>query len=474
VRAELGPAAADVLLLLAGFGILNAIGFLRGSPGDLFGAIGLAFLAGVAFVMPLAIALLTIGLAFRLQLFVALSLATAAAGLLARRDWIGALRLALRSRRGPLSALRSASPLTRLGGFTLTAFAIYAFFGMTAAAVRPLSDWDAWSLWSRKAEELFFSGSLPVEFFASPAYGFMHPDYPLLVPVFESIQYRAMGTIDTQAIHAQFWLLLVTFVWAIAYVGARRGTLGHWVPVLMAVSIAPAVYSQLLTAYADMPMALFLALGVLLLGEWTSARDGRMLALSVLFLVASANTKNEGLMGAVVALTVAAVFTAVGRRGRDLRLLGLGAAAFVAGILPWRAWLAAEGIRGDIPIVNGFNPAYLAGRADRVWPSAKSLYLQLIDQGYWLYVIPAGAALVLVCLLVQRRRRIAAFYLATGLAAFAGLLWADWASPSEPLPFFLATSSFRVVSVLAAIAVAALLQLAAPLSEPAVSGAEHD
>src|SRR5207237_2845630 len=190
---------------------------------------------------------------------------------------------------------------TWIATVTIAGFGAYAVVGTLDAGVQPLNAWDAWSIWTRKAEVLFFSGSLPTDFFASSAYAFMHPDYPILLPVFEAVQFRAMGTIDTQAIHVQFWLLLVAFVWAILYLGLRRGTLLEWLPLALTVSIAPAAYGQLFTAYADIPMALLLALGVLLLGEWLLMRDGRMLALSVLFLVGSANTKNEGLMAAVVA-----------------------------------------------------------------------------------------------------------------------------------------------------------------------------
>jgi hypothetical protein len=249
-------------------------------------------------------------------------------------------------------------------------------------------------------------------------------------------------------------------VWAILYLGLRRGTIFEWLPLAMAVSIVPAVYGQLFTAYADIPMALLLALGVLLLGEWLTTRDRRMLALSVVFLVGSANTKNEGLMAAVVALAVAAALTAVGPRRADLKPLGVAAVALVAGILPWRVWIAAQGIHGDIRLRSGFSPSYLADHADRIWPSVLSLYGQLIDETSWLYVVPVGAALALVCLSIRPRRSLAAFYVATGLLAFASLVWIYWISPTVPLDFFLATSAYRVVSVVAAIAFAALLQFA--------------
>jgi len=462
MRVNFGPVAADALFVLAGFGVLNAIGILRSSLWEAFAAIGLAFLAGVSFVGTSAIALLTIGVPLRLPTFIALSLATAVLGLLARREWVGMFHL----RRPPIRELRSALQRTSLQAViatvTLVGFAVYAVVVSYFARVRGLIEWDSWSIWARKGEMLFYTGSLPKDFFASSAYVFMHADYPLLIPVFESIHFRAMGTTDTQAIHWQFWLLLVGFVWALLYLGHRRGTFFVWLPIVVAVSIAPSVSSQLLTAYADIPAALFLALGVLLLGEWLAARDGRMLALAVLMLVGSANTKNEGLMAAAVALVVAGVVTALGHRRSDLRPLGLGALGFAAGILPWRIWLAAEGIHSDVPVLNGLNPWYLADRTDRVWPSVKSLYLQLTYEAGWLYVIPAAAALCLVCLFAARRRALAVFYLATGVIAFWALVWVYWITKTAPLDFYLATSAYRVIAIPAAISFAALLQLASP------------
>lgn len=474
MRVDLGPAGVDLLFVLAGLGVLNAIGFLRSSVTDVFAAIGLAFLAGICFVMTLAIALLTIGISFRLPLFVALALATAAAGLLARRDWLRIFRVRPALPR-PSTVIRQGSLQSRVALVTIAGFAVYALIGTLDARVQPLNAWDAWSIWTRKAEVLFFTGSLPTDFFASPAYAFMHPDYPILLPVFESVHFRAMGAIDTQAIHIQFWLLLVAFVWSILYLGMRRGTFVQWLPLALAVSIVPSVYGQLFTAYADIPMALLLALGVLLLGEWLVTHDGRMLALSVLFLVGSANTKNEGLMAAVVALVVAAVVTALGPGRARLKPLGIAAAAFLAGIFPWRAWISAEGIHGDIRLRRGLDPSYLVDHAGRVWPSVESLYAQLIDATSWLYIVPFGAAIAIVCLFVRQRRSLAAFYLATGLLAFAALVWIYWISPTVPLDFFLATSSYRVVSVVTAIAFATLLQVAPPLRDqpPAdTSGAE--
>jgi hypothetical protein len=460
MRADIGPVAADALFLLAGYGVLNAIGFLRLSATDWLAAVGLSFLAGVSWVALVAIALLTVGIPLTLTTFVAVSVLSGVVGLSLRRGWLGMgrTRPALGDWR---RRIRSLPWHAWVAGVTLAALAAYAVSGGFLARVRPLRDWDAWSIWSRKAEMLFHTGHLSTDFFASSAYTFMHPDYPLLVPVFESIEYRAMGAVDTRAIHLQFWLLLMAFVLAIIYLGFRRGTLFEWLPLAVVVAITPSVVSQIFTAYADIPTALFLAVGVLLLGEWLSRRDPKNLAVSVLFLAGAASTKNEGLVAAVIVLAVAAVVSLATAGRRDLRPLLIAFAAFLAAILPWRLWLSAHGIHGDISPRKGLEPSYLSHRSGRIWPSVESLYDQ-VARGGWLYVVPIAASIALVCLLIRGRRSIAAFYLASGVLAFAALVWVYWTSPTAPIGAFLSSSAYRVVEILAALSFAAILQLPIP------------
>jgi len=462
VRANAGPIGADILFTLAGYGVLNAIGFIRASVSDWVAAVGLSFLAGVSWVTTITITLLTVGVPLRLPAFVAVSLVTAVAGLAARREWLAMSWPRRVAFGGIRSRVRGLPWQAWIAVPTLVAFAVFAVSGAYMARVRPLTEWDSWSIWSRKAEMLFYTGNLTKDFFAAHVYAFMHPDYPILIPVFESIEYRAMGTIDTRAIHLQFWLLLIAFTLAIIYLGFRRGTLFEWLPLGVLAAIVPAVNTQMLTAYADIPLALFLALGVLLLGEWLTTRDNRTLCVSTLMLIGAANTKNEGLLAAAIVFVVAGIVTLLGARRGEVRQLVFAAAAFVVAILPWRIWLSVEGIHGDISLTKGFDVSYLSGRADRVWPSVKGLYAQLTDQGNWLYVVPLAGALALVCLLIRGRRSLAAFYLASGALAFAALVWVYWISPTAPIDFYLATSAYRVVAVIAAVSFAALLQLSEP------------
>jgi hypothetical protein len=458
MRLELGPVVANLLLLAAGFGIVNAIGVLAPTLRGLLAVTGLAYLAGVSLVMIVGIALLTVGVAFTLPAFTAVALLIAVLGLAARRNWLGQLR-ASRWRK-PALRRPSLSVYGWIPLITLTVAGATSVVVFRAVGFRPLGEWDGWSIWTRKAEALFYFGNLSTDFFASHAYTFMHADYPILLPVFESIQFRAMGTIDTQSIHAELWLLLVAFVWALAFVAARDRPPLYWAP-LVVILLIGGVSGQLLTAYGDIPMAIFFGLGVVLLGYWLESAKPQDLGLATLFLAAAANTKNEGLIGGAIALVVAAVLVAVRRQRPAMWMIGAAIFGFVLAVLPWRLWIADHGITSDVPVAKSFHPGYLADRTDRIWPSVKALYAQILDQSAWSYIVPLGLAITVLALAVPLRRRIAVFYLATGFAFFLSLVWVYWITGVE-LSFYLATSAYRVVAGLVAIALAAVVQIGVP------------
>jgi hypothetical protein len=462
MRTELGPAAADILLLLAGFGVLNATGLIRPTLREFVAATGLAFLTGLSVVMLIGIIFLCLGSSFRLPIFVIVSLGVAIAGLLARRDWLRSVRRpALRPK--PLGAeFRRGSLQVKLAIAALIGFAIYAAYGFAAAGVKPMTEWDAWSLWARKGAAIFYYGSLPMEMFTRSVYVFQHPDYPLLLPLFESVQFRAMGGLNTWAVHAQFWLLLVTFVWALVYLGLRRGAFSTWTPIAVAVGVAPGVYGQLMTAYADLPLALLLALGVLLLAEWLRTGEGSVLVIAILFLAAAANTKNEGLVASAVTLAVAGGIFVFTRRWSRLRIFSLGVLGYLVGVLPWRIWVSAHGVYHDVPLLKGVTPSYLADRLDRVWPSVQSMYAQLIDQTSWVYIVPLATALAIASFVSGRRREQAVFFFATAVVFFAAVIWTLWVAAVDPLATLLSQSSYRIVASIAAISLAAVLELSAP------------
>jgi hypothetical protein len=465
--ADLAALAMTAVVLTAGFGILAAVGQLPTTLWRGVCAAGLAYCAGLAATLMICVALLCAGMAIHAVTFVVVCLALGAAGITTDAVRGGRKPHVLSRSRGPRTAWRT-DDLRRVWpglavGIVLTIFVV---LGYRLAEVTPLAGWDSWSIWARKAILLFDFGHLPTGIFTSPAYTFMHPDYPLLVPMLESVWFRFVSGPDTQSLHIQFWLLFVASLSATAYIASRMCRPAIWAPLVGFIAIIPAVFGQLSSEYADIPMCLFLLLGVLLLGTWLRERRGHQLVLAILFLAAAASTKNEGLTAAVSVLVAAGAVAALQHRplgrSRDLRLLSLGSVAFLTAIAPWRVWLAIHHISGDMPIGKGLDPRYVIGRASRIPPTLTALYDQVTTQGAWHYVLPLAIALVIASI-VRGARWPAAFYGLAGVLTFLSLIWA-YTINENGIQWYLATSASRTVDGVMFVAIAALLGLTGDLA----------
>lgn len=478
MRASLGPIAINLLFLFAGAGICVAAGAVAAAGRSWIAAAGLSYMAGVAATNLVLIALLVLGVPFTLETVVVTSAALGAGGF----GYARYRRLPVFARPREARRLRrrlTEAPLdSSIVAVFVLVFLIYGTVGLLTSVVTPLDQWDGWSLWTRKALLLTHFDEIPLasvssakasEFFGSGAYEFMHPDYPLIVPVLEAGFFRAAGEINTQAVHVQLWLLLVGFAWACAGIMSRTARPIVWAPVVLAAIQLSGTRDQLLTGYADVPMGIFLGLGVLLLGGWIRERERWQLVLAALMLGAAANVKNEGLMASVCVLAVATGVPLARRSWRDaISLLGVWA-GLIAAVAPWRVWLAVHDISGDFPVAKGLSPGYLADRSERVGPSIDALTTQLLDQDQWMHLVPLALGVAVLAVLHRSARAVASFYLAAGVFTFGGLVWAYWVGP-DALAYLLPTSADRVVVVIVFIAIAALLQIGAALDSRSPRG----
>jgi hypothetical protein len=251
-----------------------------------------------------------------------------------------------------------------------------------------------------------------------------------------------------------------------------------WAPLLGLLAVTPAIWNQLMTMYADVPMGLFLMVGVLLLGFWMVDRRGPDLALAVILLAAAANAKNEGLTAAASALAVALIVTlaapapGVARRRAPAPLV-VAIATFVVLIAPWQIWLTVHRITGEMPVVRGLEPSFLIAHANRIQPTVKALFSDATEQGGWYYLAPMSLALVIAALATRGLRRIAAFYGLATLGAAGLVLWAYVINANE-LSWLIATSASRTVVGPMMIATAGTFHLAGALLKHAVTRARPD
>jgi hypothetical protein len=428
---------ANVLMLAAGFGMLPLLGIARSWRLLLFRS-GLAYLCGVLLVGIVSAHLALVHVSFGwigLALLAALSLGFCAWRLNGterpawrRPDWIDAAAFA-----------------------ALVALMIE--YGR-AFRVAPLNRYDAWAIWALKGHALYAFGWADPVVFAGTSYRFANLDYPLLLPSLEAVGFRAMGAFDTRLVHLQFLLFLLAAVLALfALLRDRVPALVLWLS-LFALSLAPAVFDQLLTAYADVPLALFFGVGVAAAGRWVLTNERWALTLATFCFAGALLTKNEG------SLFVLAVFLGLLAAARTRwRALAIAAVVDVLLLLPWRIYVHSHHLRDiNYSLGDSFDYDHVRGRLG-VGPIAfRTLAGQMLDPVQWGLLMPIFLVLLVVALLTGLRA-LPVFALVWTIVAWLGLSWIYVISHFE-YSSYLDSTKERVVASLV-VGSAALLPLLA-------------
>jgi hypothetical protein len=430
----------NVVYLALGVGV---IGFLRAARSwrDLAAKTGLAYLAGLCIagiaVAELAVVDVPLG---------PLPLAVVAALVLV----VGLQRFA----RGlePRTTARE----ERLWGSRLIGAAALVQTGLllgvagTAFAVRPLWDWDGWAIWGFKARALYAFGGVSNPAFESHVYAHHMQDYPLFLPALEATAFRAMGSVDDRLVHLQLLGLAAGFVgalWALLRPRVPAELLGLS---LLAIVAAPGILDGLAANYADVPLAIFVSLGLAALARWLQDPRREFLGWAALFLACAALTKNEGALFAGAAILGALVVAAPRRK-----LLVVAAATFLP-LIPWRIFVAVHHIQDAALRPSGLRPGSLARHTERIGPTVSRLVHELVFAQHGL-LLPM-TIVALAAGFAAGRKRAGLFLLIWFAASFAGLVVVYWGS-GLPLDWYLATSAPRIVIplLLGSAAVATLL-----------------
>jgi hypothetical protein len=287
-----------------------------------------------------------------------------------------------------------------------------------AFAVAPLNRYDAWAIWALKGHALYSFGWADPAVFAGEAYRFANLDYPLLIPSLEAIDFRAMGAFDTRVIHLQFLLFLVAALAALAALLRDRVPAPILLLSLLAIALAPAVFDQLLTAYADVPLALVFAIGVTAAGRWLITNERWALTLAALCFAGTLLTKNEGSLF-VVSAFLGLLLVAPGRR----RALAVAAAADLLLLLPWKLYVWIYDLHDiNYSLTDSFDVDHLSGRLG-VGPIAfRTLGGEMADPLQWGLLAPLFAACVIAAL-VLGLRALPLYGLVWGLVSWLGLSW---------------------------------------------------
>jgi hypothetical protein len=437
-------------MLVIGAGLLAAMGVIhRGA----LHMLGLAYAVGIAAVGLLSanLALVPIAVGVGWLAFVAAAAVAAGVFRLARDQ-----RLDEPARRlGPADAVDA---LAVAAALALLVNATRAF------AVTPLHEWDGWAHWASRARALYELDGVRDVVFANLVYG---GPYPILFPSLEAVGFRAMGQFDGTLIHVQLALFAFAFVgaaWALLRPVAVRGTAGVTV---LAIVCVPAVLDQLSTNFADIPLAFFVAVGLLTLVAWIVDGQTPLLITAAIFLGAAANTKSEGMLFALTAFLAAGLVALLHERRSAWHVAAAGTGAYATAV-PWLVYAQSRGLSTtDYDLSNLFSPGYLSDASYRVGPILRELLTQLTNTGGWGYLLPLFGVGLLGALIL-RRWQLAVFALAWTVLSLFGLVMIYWISflPLEPN---LSNSSNRTIATLlvgAAAMAPALVGRRASVSEP--------
>ena len=418
--------AANVLMLGLGAGMMPLLGLAR-TPQQLLARLPLAYAVGLVTTGVFAAEMAVVGVPVG---WIALAVVTVAV-------LVFGLRRLDRAPWEPVPPL-----LHRLPSLAVLATGVAFLAAATGLfAVKPLFETDGWLLWGLRARALYDFGHPVAPVFTSAQYPGL--PYPLWLPALEAADFRFMGAFDGTLVHLQLAGLAIAFfggAWVLLRSTSRPFLLAT---ALLAIVTAPSVFNQLQTNFADIPLAMLIALGVAALATWSRTGEPGLLPVAALFLGAGAITKSEGGLFALAAFLAAAI---VARRAQ-LRPLALAACVVGAIYLPWGLWISFHHVKArDYALSDLFSPSYLREHSDRVGPVVRELLFQIRAVPTWSHLV-LFALVGLVGAFVLRRVRLAAFATAWLLLSFAGLVaiyWISW----QPLANHLYNSADRTIDTL--------------------------
>jgi hypothetical protein len=445
----------NVAYAVVGVAVFVAAGWVSPANRATWSRLGAAYLFGLVVLVIPASYLVLLGVPVGLTAVVVGAVAVLVA---ARRIWGSARPTWPKLRPSGLDTYGGAA--ITLGTLVLLCLALRTF------AIRPLVEFDAWAIWASKARLLYQDPGIAAAVLRTGRYG--QAPYPLGLPTIQALGFGAMGRFDGAAVGVQFLGLAFGYVaalWSLLVGRARPAAIAL---AAACVVIAPEILFQLMTHYADVPLGLFVGLGVAAAAAWTMRPDADnwLLACAAAFLGMAGLTKSEGALFAAAA-AVALVATQAGPawRGR-IRPALVAAAALAAIVLPWSIYCAAYGLStADYDLANVVDVPYLRAHSDRVGPVVSELGNQLVQWNNWGLLVPAVGAAV-VTALVARRWRVAGFAVLWLALAFGGLVLIYWVS-TLPTTSNLTNSSFRTIVSLIVGGVALTPLLIAPLAEDA-------
>jgi hypothetical protein len=315
-----------------------------------------------------------------------------------------------RMRAGNLATRQPGNPKPHLLDLvTIVTLAGYALY----ATLVPLWEWDFWAIWGLKAKAFLEIGGIDWHFLESRWTAFVHPDYPLLVPLNFDFVALAGGWDDR-------WLGILFVVWGIALLLIARSLAARETTPFFASLLTLALAAIAVSRYiglAEGALIAFGSAGVLFIRAALHDDDAADWRNGALMLGFAANCKNEG-MALLVAVTIAVAVVSWKRLRRLWPAYALAA--------PWLLLRATHALSTDI--AGGSAMSRLMARLPYAHQILRYLAARLYEPWFWVAILagiliaPAAArhreAFVLLTTAIQLL-----FYVAAYLGTPHDLRW---------------------------------------------------
>lgn len=318
---------------------------------------------------------------------------------------------------------------------TLLTMTGYAFY----ATLTNLWEWDFWAIWGMKARVFLGAAGIDWHFLESRWNAYVHPDYPLLVP----LNYDFVGLL--QGGWSDRWLGVLAVAWAVALLLIVRDLAQREsspIPAALAAFVVAPIAASRFVGIGEGPLIAFAAAAVLFLRRGVLFDDAVAWRHGAVLLGLAGCVKNEGL-ALIVAVAVALLL--VQRRS----LWRLWPAVAIAA--PWLILRAGHELPTDL--ASGPVLERVLARMPYAADIASLLTRTVYHPFFWM-------ALLAAFLIVPMARRREAFVLVVTAIQTAFYVGSYFATPNDPR-WHIATSWSRLTEQLAIpITVVVVLMLA--------------
>ncbi len=245
-----------------------------------------------------------------------------------RRPTLGA-HGALAARAASAAPERERARQVGLGLLVVVVLALAA----AVALLEPVAEWDVIAIWGLKARVLLSYPLSDPTLFLDPTLGYSHLDYPLLWPFALAWVWAWCGEVDLVAVKLLGPATLLAI--ALALYGLLRPHVGR-VPALAAVAAVvsvPMLFAQATRLLADLPLSLFLLVGIAFLDRGLTESEPGALRIAAASGAGLVWCKNEGI--ALLLALSAVALVAASCSGAERRRKHSTVRPFVFVVLAW-------------------------------------------------------------------------------------------------------------------------------------------